>query len=66
MRILYLKRIQDFVKKHADAMKSIVTWKHVVENAHWKQSSDVLKDFPNASIIPKKRARFRACLNFVQ
>ncbi|TXI15811.1 MAG: type II toxin-antitoxin system HigB family toxin [Pedobacter sp.] len=59
MHIIYQKKLQDFAKKHANTMKSLSTWRKVVQNAKWEQSLDVLKDFPNASIIPKSRARFK-------
>lgn len=59
MQILLAKRLIDFSKKHADSKNSITTWRSVVHEAKWKQSLDVLKDFPNASIIPGNRARFK-------
>ena len=59
MHLIYQKKLQNFVRKHADATKSVSTWRKVVQNAKWKQSLDVLKDFPNASIIQKSRARFK-------
>lgn len=58
MQIVYLKKLLDFSKKHADTRKSLANWKVVVENAKWKMKSDVLKDFPNAKMIKNNRARF--------
>lgn len=35
MVIIYLDRLNEFGKKHADARKSLATWKDVVQKAHW-------------------------------
>ncbi len=59
MRIIYLKRLQDFSRKHADSGKSLAAWKTITEKAIWKQSIDILESFPNAKIIKGNRARFK-------
>ena len=59
MQITYQKKLQDFAKKHADAVNSISTWRKVVQEANWKKGTDILADFPNAKLIPAKRARFK-------
>lgn len=59
MRIIYLKRVQDFSRKHADAGKSLTAWRTVTEKAIWKQSVDILQSFPTAKIIKGDRARFK-------
>ncbi len=59
MRILYLKRLQDFSRKHADSSKSLSAWKTVTEKALWKRSIDILQSFPNAKIIKGNRVRFK-------
>lgn|SRR5687767_8742196 len=58
MQIFYLNRLNEFGKKHADARKSLATWKDVVQKAAWKNKQDVLQDFPNAKMIKNNRARF--------
>ena len=44
MIIIYLNRLNDFAKKHADSRKSLNVWKLVVENVIWlvarRQSAD--------------------------
>lgn len=59
MRIIYLKRIQNFSRKHADSGKSLTVWKTITEKAQWKQSADILQSFPNAKTIKGDRARFK-------
>ena len=59
MEIVYLKKLQDFAKLHADAKESILTFKLVVENAKWRTSLEVLRDFPKAKILNATRARFK-------
>ena len=58
MRIVYLERLNEFAKKHADARKSLATWQQVTEQKSWKTKQDVLNDFPNAKMIKNNRARF--------
>jgi mRNA interferase HigB len=63
MVIFYLDRLNEFGKKHADARKSLATWKDVVQKAQWKNKQDVLRDFPRAKIINNNRARFEIVHN---
>jgi len=59
MIIVYLKKLDEFRKRHADSAKSLTTWIVVTSEADWKQSKDVLHDFPAAKIIKGDRARFK-------
>ena len=63
MLIIYLKRLNDFGKTHANARKSVAAWKLVVEEAEWKNKQDVLRDFPKAKMIENNRARFEIVHN---
>lgn len=58
MLIVYLERLYNFAKNHADARKSLTTSQHVTEKAIWKSKNDVLRDFPGAKMINNSRARF--------
>lgn len=59
MVIIYLRSLNRFAQKHADAGKSLSVCRTVTEQANWAQSSDVIKDFPRAKIIGSDRARFK-------
>jgi mRNA interferase HigB len=63
MLIIYLRRITEFSKNHANARKSLAVWKMVVEQATWKKKQDVLADFPKAKMIKNNRARFEIVHN---
>lgn len=63
MQIFYLSRLDDFGRKHANARKSLGTWKNVVLLASWKNKQDVLSDFPRAKMIKNNRARFEIVHN---
>ncbi|GGB12288.1 toxin RelE [Puia dinghuensis] len=63
MLIVYLKKLNDFGKNHANARKSLAVWKLVVEQADWKNKQDVLRDFPRAKMIQNNRARFEIAHN---
>lgn len=58
MLVVFLEKLNSFAKKHADARKSLSTWKDVTEKAMWKSKQDVLTDFPKAKMIKNNRARF--------
>ena len=59
MRIILQRRLQDFAKKHADAANQILTWGKTVQKAKWKKGEDILVTYPQAKLIPSKRARFK-------
>jgi mRNA interferase HigB len=63
MLIVYLKKLNDFGKKHANARKSLAAWKLVVEKADWTKKQDILRDFPKAKMIQNNRARFEIVHN---
>ena len=63
MEIIYLNKLQEFAKKHANSRKSLVVWKQVVESVSWRNKLNVLEDFPKAKMIKNNRARFEIVHN---
>ncbi|MDP4263379.1 MAG: type II toxin-antitoxin system HigB family toxin [Bacteroidota bacterium] len=63
MLIVYLEKLNAFAKNHANARKSLATWKATTEEAIWKNKQDVLRDFPKAKMIANYRARFEIVHN---
>lgn len=63
MKIIQPMLLEKFAKQHANARRSLATWRKVVEEAAWKKNQDVLKDFPNVKMLPNKRARFEILHN---
>ena len=63
MRIVYIEKVEDFARKHANARKSLGAWKAATLTAEWKTKQQVLNDFPRAKIISADRARFEIAHN---
>lgn len=63
MVIVYLEKLNAFAKDHANARKSIATWRSTTVQAVWKNKQDVLRTFPKAKIISNNRARFEIAHN---
>ena len=63
MTIVFLKKLQDFDRNHANARNYLSDWKKRVAKAQWKKKQDVLDEFPNAHMIKNNRARFKIMYN---
>lgn len=59
MKILYLKKLLDFSRRHSDSASSLTVWRTITEKAKWKKSTDILETFPTAKTIKGNRARFK-------
>jgi len=59
MRIIYLRKLLDFSRKHGDAVKSLSVWKNIVDKAEWKSPTDIRESFPTVKIINGLRSRFK-------
>lgn len=59
MRIIYLSKLLEFSRKHADAVKSISVFKSIVEKAEWKSALEIMESFPKAKVLNSQRARFK-------
>lgn len=53
MRIISKKKLEDFYEQegHADSRVSLERWRQKVSSAHWKNFSDMRKDFPDADYV---------------
>lgn len=63
MVVLYLHKVSNFTKTHANSRKHLAAWKIIVEKASWRKKQDVLNDFPKAKMIANNRARFEIVHN---
>ncbi|MBX9785527.1 MAG: type II toxin-antitoxin system HigB family toxin [Chitinophagaceae bacterium] len=63
MTIIYLEKLNQFAKKHANARKSLEAWRSVTAEAVWRKKQDVLTDFSEANMIANNRARFEILHN---
>ena len=59
MRIVSRKKLHDFVRHHADALKAFQDWIDSVERVEWSSPADVQAGRWNPSIVPGSRAIFR-------
>lgn len=58
MRVIAKRTLREFWKKHGDCEEQLKSWYHEAERAHWNSSSEVLQDYPSASILGNNRICF--------
>ncbi len=58
MRIISKKLLKDFWKRYKDSEQHLKSWNYEVKNALWNNSSDLKRNFRNASVINNKRVVF--------
>lgn len=63
MRVIKKPTIIEFYTKHADAKNDLLAWHAEAKAAEWNSPHDILKDYPNASIIKGSRVVFNICNN---
>ena len=59
MRIIYLKKLQDFSRTHVDSTKSISVFRSIIKKADWNTPLEIMESFPNAKVLNGRRARFK-------
>jgi mRNA interferase HigB len=59
MRIIALKTIKEFWRKHSETEQSLKAWFDEVEQADWDSPNDVLADFPNTKVLSNDRLIFK-------
>ncbi len=58
MRVIRRKTLEQYWKKNADAEQPLKSWFAEAVKAKWKDSNDLKKDYPKASVITGKRTVF--------
>lgn len=58
MRIIAIKILKDFWKRHPDAEQPLRAWYAEAKNADWKKPTDITKLYRTASILVKNRVVF--------
>ena len=58
MRIISKKALKDFWISHPDSEQPLKAWHAKTKLAKWKTSSDIKKDYRNASFIANNRVIF--------
>ena len=58
MRIIAKKMLREFWEIHPDAEQALRTWHTKTKQANWESTSDVKKDYRNASFVANNRVIF--------
>ena len=58
MRVISLKTLREFYRKHPDSEQKLKAWYKEAEHALWKSPQKIKKNYPNASIISDNRVVF--------
>nr|WP_298379687.1 type II toxin-antitoxin system HigB family toxin [uncultured Halomonas sp.] len=58
MRIIAIKNLRDFWKKHPGAKAPLEAWADEVRHATWKDAHDIKAKYRNASLVGNKRVVF--------
>jgi mRNA interferase HigB len=58
LRVIARKILREFWAKHPDCEQHLKAWYKEAENASWKSSNQLKRDYPSASILGDNRAVF--------
>jgi len=58
LRVIAKKTLRDFWEKHADCEQQLKAWYQEAEDAAWKVTSDIKRDYPSASFLADNRVVF--------
>lgn len=53
MKIIDSEKLEDFIKKHADANNAIEKWVEKIEAANWKNHNELKKEFSFSRLCRK-------------
>jgi mRNA interferase HigB len=51
MKVISRQKIYDYIKKHADAKDSLLSWDQEVFHVHWKTPQDIKNRYRSASFL---------------
>ena len=58
MRVIAVKALKDFWKKHLDAEQPLKAWCYEAKKANWRKPDDVICSYRTASILKNNRVVF--------
>lgn len=58
MRVISIKKLQDFWETHNNAEIPLKEWYEKVEKAHWKSLNDIKKDFNSVDYVGNQKYVF--------
>lgn len=58
MKIIDSEKLEEFIKKHADASNAIEKWVEKIEAADWKNHNELKNDFLSADYVGNNRYVF--------
>ena len=58
LRVIAKKVVRDFWTKHSDCEQQLKSWYREAEKSEWKNTNEIKKEYPSASIIGDNRVVF--------
>jgi mRNA interferase HigB len=58
MRVITMKHIREFCRRHPRARQSLLTWAEEAAHAAWKTPQDIKNYYPTASFMARNRVVF--------
>ncbi|MCB0539967.1 MAG: type II toxin-antitoxin system HigB family toxin [Bacteroidetes bacterium] len=58
MRVIAKKTLRDFWNKHPDCEQQLKSWYREAEKGDWRNSNEIKREYPSASIIGDNRIVF--------
>ena len=58
MRVIAKKTLREFWIKHSDCEQQLKAWYNEAEKSEWKNTNEIKKEFPSASVLGSNRIVF--------
>lgn len=58
MRVIAVKTLREFWKRHADAEQALKAWHKEASSTRWREPNEIKKGYPSADVIPGNRIVF--------